>query len=191
MARKKEFDLTEKLAKAKDLFWEKGYHGTSMQDLVDTMQLNPGSIYGTFGDKHTLFMEGLKMYSSQTLADYRAAAARCQTPFNAVKVIIQKAISRSFIEDKACMVVRSTYELAGTDRKAHNLLKKQTVELAELLEDLLKLAQEKNEISRDKDPRMLAFFIISSFAGFWQMQLLFKDKKMQQQLASLLTDSLR
>ncbi len=40
MARTKDFDETEVLAKAIKLFWQKGYNGTSMQDLVDGLGIS-------------------------------------------------------------------------------------------------------------------------------------------------------
>ena len=62
MARPKEFDPDEVLDRALDVFWEKGFEGTSVQDLVDHMGINRGSIYGTFGDKHRLFQQALERY---------------------------------------------------------------------------------------------------------------------------------
>jgi TetR/AcrR family transcriptional regulator, transcriptional repressor for nem operon len=54
MPRIKAFDETDIIEKAKNLFQLKGYEGTSMQDLVDTLQISRSSIYDTFGDKHQL-----------------------------------------------------------------------------------------------------------------------------------------
>jgi AcrR family transcriptional regulator len=44
------------------LFWDRGYEGTSMADLTQTMDLNPSSIYAAFGDKHALFQCAVKRY---------------------------------------------------------------------------------------------------------------------------------
>ena len=52
MGRAKEFDQEVVLDKAMQIFWEKGYEKTSMQDLVDHMGIHRRSIYDTFGDKH-------------------------------------------------------------------------------------------------------------------------------------------
>lgn len=62
MARTKAFNPEEKLTIAMMLFWEKGYDGTSMQDLVSTMEVNRFSIYNTFGDKEALFFKALQHY---------------------------------------------------------------------------------------------------------------------------------
>ncbi|KIO77094.1 TetR family transcriptional regulator [Pedobacter lusitanus] len=191
MARNKEFDVTERLGKAKDLFWEKGYNATSMQDLVNAMALNPGSIYGTFGGKHQLFIESLKLYSKQTLDEYENAAAQSKSPFGSVKAIIQKAIERAFTENKACMVVKSSFELASVDTDTHRLLKQQTTELISFLEKLLKLGQESGEVNPDKDVKVMATFIVASFAGFWHMQVLLDDQDMAIATGNFLIESLQ
>ena len=55
MARLKEFDTGAVLEKAMDVFWSKGFEATSIQDLVNAMGINRGSIYDTFGSKARLF----------------------------------------------------------------------------------------------------------------------------------------
>lgn len=64
LGRTKEFEINEVLDKAVQLFWKQGYEKTSMQDLVDFMGIHRRSIYGTFGDKHALYMKALKRYES-------------------------------------------------------------------------------------------------------------------------------
>src|SRR5581483_9686973 len=62
MARPKMFDRTERLDKAMELFWSRGYEATSIHDLLVHLVINRQSLYDTFGDKHTLFLETLKRY---------------------------------------------------------------------------------------------------------------------------------
>jgi hypothetical protein len=50
------------LDKAVAVFWAKGYEATSMQDLVDAMGIQRGSLYATFGSKQQLFLQSLERY---------------------------------------------------------------------------------------------------------------------------------
>ena len=59
MPRVKQFEEQVVLEKALELFWYRGYHFTSMQDLVDELGINRGSLYGTFGGKKDLFYKAL------------------------------------------------------------------------------------------------------------------------------------
>ncbi len=62
MARPKEFDKATVLDRAVDTFWQQGFDGTAVQDLCAAMKLNPGSLYGAFGDKRALFLAALDRY---------------------------------------------------------------------------------------------------------------------------------
>ena len=191
MARNKEFDPTEKLEKARDLFWEKGYHATSMQDLVSQMKVNRGSMYDTYGDKHQLFIESLQNYAKETYSEYKQAAKGEKSPFKAIELIVEKAIQRSFEEEKVCMIVKSSFEMAPLDNDVKEILKQLSNALISIFEDLIEKAKQSGEISTDKNARQSAQFIVGSFAGLWQMQALYNDRTMVEQMAKNTLDSLK
>ena len=62
MPRAKSFDRKEALTKAMELFWEKGYASTSLQDLTECMGIGKGSFYATFESKESLFTDTLELY---------------------------------------------------------------------------------------------------------------------------------
>ena len=191
MARNKEFDPTEKLEKARDLFWEKGYHATSMQDLVSQMKVNRGSMYDTYGDKHQLFIESLQNYARETYAEYKKAATGEKSPFKSIELIVKKAIQRSFEEEKVCMIVKSSFEMAPLDHGVKEILKQLSNALVSIFEELIGKAQQAKEISIDKNARQSAQFLVGSFAGLWQMQALYNDRTMVEQMAKNTLDSLK
>ena len=49
MARVREFDTDEAVRRAMELFWERGYQATSLQDLTDALEIGRGSLYAAFG----------------------------------------------------------------------------------------------------------------------------------------------
>jgi AcrR family transcriptional regulator len=57
------FDKDAALDAAMQLFWERGYEGTSMADLSQAMGVHPSSMYAAFGDKHALFALAAKRYA--------------------------------------------------------------------------------------------------------------------------------
>lgn len=59
MSKQAKFDRDDVIEKAKNLYWEKGYHATSMRNLQDVVDMRPGSIYAAFGSKDNLFKEAL------------------------------------------------------------------------------------------------------------------------------------
>jgi AcrR family transcriptional regulator len=64
MGRPKEFSEAEALDRAMHVFWEKGFEGTSLDDLTAAMRINRSSLYSTFGDKETLFRRVIERYKA-------------------------------------------------------------------------------------------------------------------------------
>lgn len=61
--RPRAFDEDAALDQAMNVFWRKGYDGTSMTDLTEAMGINPPSLYAAFGNKESLFLRVLERYS--------------------------------------------------------------------------------------------------------------------------------
>ena len=62
MVRPREFNEDQVRDAIMQVFWEKGYEATSMQDLMDATGLLKGSLYGAFGDKKAMYMVALSQY---------------------------------------------------------------------------------------------------------------------------------
>jgi len=189
MARTKEFNFDDKLKVARDLFWEQGYHTTSLNDLVKKLQLNRSSIYESYGSKHNLFILCLKDYISLKQKSYLKSAAKSTSPIKAVETIIRDIVDTILLDTRTCLAVNSTFELGRVDKDAAKLLKYQAEKSVKLFEDLLKKAQKKGEIAQNRDPEILAYFIVSNFASLWNAEILFSDKKRLKQLTDFLINS--
>ena len=62
MPRPKTFRPERALGEMTRVFWEKGYHATSISDLEHATGLNKRSLYNTFGDKEAIFEAVLDVY---------------------------------------------------------------------------------------------------------------------------------
>ena len=63
------------------VFWERGYEGTSLADLTEAMGINRPSLYGTFGNKEELFAEALALYEADGgRSDYSTAQRGSDRP---------------------------------------------------------------------------------------------------------------
>lgn len=63
--RPREFDYDAALDQALNIFWSKGYEGTSVSDLTRAIGINRPSLYAAFGDKESLFRRAMKRYVSR------------------------------------------------------------------------------------------------------------------------------
>ena len=66
MPRTKEYVREDVLEAATRVFWERGYEGTSVENLVEATGLHRRSMYGEFGDKDGLFLACIDHYVSKT-----------------------------------------------------------------------------------------------------------------------------
>ena len=60
--RPRAFDAEKALDRAMQVFWRKGYLGTSLSDLTDAMGIERPSLYAAFGNKKSLFRKALDRY---------------------------------------------------------------------------------------------------------------------------------
>ena len=67
MARPRKFDESDVIAAARDEFRDRGYAATSVDDLTAATGLGKGSLYGAFGDKHSIYLRALDDYISSSL----------------------------------------------------------------------------------------------------------------------------
>src|SRR5205085_6384190 len=77
MARPRQFDPEDVLDRSMHAFWERGYHETSVDDLVNATGVRPGSLYNAFpGGKHGLFLQALGRYSDLVVPEKLGALER-------------------------------------------------------------------------------------------------------------------
>jgi AcrR family transcriptional regulator len=61
--RPRQFDINQALDRALEVFWRKGYEGTSLPELTKAMGINRPSLYAAFGNKEALFRRALDRYA--------------------------------------------------------------------------------------------------------------------------------
>ena len=66
MGRPREFDIETALDTAGELFWRKGYEGTSLSDLTGAIGITPPSFYFAFKSKEALFKQVVDRYQSRS-----------------------------------------------------------------------------------------------------------------------------
>ncbi|MET3966753.1 TetR/AcrR family transcriptional regulator [Bradyrhizobium sp. S3.9.1] len=88
MSRAREFDETEIIDKALQVFWQRGYEGTSLNDLLDATGLSKSSLYAAFGSKEDLFHRIVERYLSKHVEFRQACALAEPTPRRIVERLL-------------------------------------------------------------------------------------------------------
>jgi TetR/AcrR family transcriptional repressor of nem operon len=71
----RQFDEQEVIALALDVFWRKGLHDATMQDLAAATGVQRGSLYNAYGDKEAIFLRAFDHYAAKFLETAGAALA--------------------------------------------------------------------------------------------------------------------
>ena len=167
MARTKEFNEEQVLDKAIEIFWYKGYNGTSAQDLVTHLGLSRSSLYDTFGDKQKLFSLSLKRYQQQAQDMVKDLLEKSENVRETLHDIFKQAVIES-LEDKitkGCFMVNSSVELAMHDEEIARIVKNNSQTMEEVFTNAVKKGQEAGHISKQQDARVLARFIFNNYSG--------------------------
>jgi len=167
MARTKEFNEDQALDKAIEIFWHKGYNGTSAQDLVNHLGLSRSSLYDTFGDKQKLFVKSLKRYQKQNhdiLIELLENAPNIKTAFTD---IFKQAVVESLQDriTKGCFMVNSSVELAMHDPEIAKIVHDNQKTVEDIFCQAIKKGQEAGQISDKQEARSLARFIFNNYSG--------------------------
>jgi TetR/AcrR family transcriptional repressor of nem operon len=167
MARTKDFDENEVLGKAIDIFWRKGYNGTSMQDLVDGLGISRSSLYDTYGDKHTLFIKALESYqnaaSGKVCAIINSVAPAKETIKKLLEFITGELLNDQ--EHKGCFMVNAEVEVAPHDPEVSQLVCANDQQVEDAFYLVIKKGQDNGEISNRQDARALARFTFNTVKG--------------------------
>lgn len=167
MARTKSFDERLVLKKALNLFWAKGYHATSIQDLVDHLKINRASIYSTWGDKHNLYLETLKLYRKIN-SNWLLELVRSAKPAHEILAnFLQYAIDETQPDQvpNGCYLVNATTELAHTNSDVDELVTDYKETVIKVLSAIIEDGKTQGQITSKHSSLDLATSIFSIANG--------------------------
>jgi TetR/AcrR family transcriptional repressor of nem operon len=166
MARTKSFEPTRALDRALELFWCKGYSATSLNDLLEHMQISRQSLYDTFGDKHQLFLAALDRYCAvqghEPLRPLQAGGPVRE----ALQTILYSMVAEGVAGDRrGCFLVNSAIECAPhypdiAAKVAHGVDKTEA-----LLIEVLRHGQLNGQVATHHDPGLLARYLMTIIQG--------------------------
>ncbi len=96
--RPKNFDRSVALQQAMKLFWERGYEGTSFDDLTAVMGISASSFYNTFGSKEHLYQEATEAYmaaAGEWFAGELNADTDTKTAFHRLLTVAAREFTRT------------------------------------------------------------------------------------------------
>lgn len=161
------FDEQTVLQRATALFHNKGYNGTSMDDLTKATGLSRSSLYNSFGDKHSLFMRCLLYYQSDAQDALMQTVNGVASPVKRIKAAFKYLVDDVLKDGKrnGCLLVNTTAELANVDKEVCDLIFRNTDTMEHLFAQWVKEAQQSGEISKTFTATAIARHLFNTYAG--------------------------
>lgn len=157
----------EAIQKATGLYWEKGFHATSMRNIQDVINMRPGSIYASFGSKEGLFKESLQQYADINLAGIEALREQATSPLGALRTLMERSVieSRQSAPNGMCMLVKTIAELTDENSELLGEAKRLLHDVEKSLEKIVDDAKACGEIDCSNDSARVARYFQVQLMG--------------------------
>ena len=162
MARPRQFDETQVIENLMQVFWDKGYEATSMQDLVAVSGLHKGSLYGAFGDKKAIYLAALRHYDRTRIQAGIDMLNGEGSPKQKIARLFDSVIesTKRGLFAGGCLLCNASLEMAATDREVKSEVKTTIRRLKLAIMEALK-----SRIASEDEAASLAAFVISAYFG--------------------------
>jgi AcrR family transcriptional regulator len=160
IGRPREFDTEKALELATELFWRKGYEGTSVSDLTGALGITRPSLYAAFGNKETLFRLALDRYEAKAGA-YRIKALNAPTAYAVARQLLEGAADLHGDETNpvGCLGVHGALACGDEADVIRRLLISRRAAGEDAIRQRLKRAKAEGDLPADSDPADLARYL--------------------------------
>lgn len=144
------------------VFWEKGYEATSIPDLLQATGLSRSSLYETFTDKETLYLEAIERYKAISLSK-RSLLESAPSAKEGIRRYFDRHVSAALDEalPHGCLITSATVGMDSPDEKVRAAIRDSFDGLEKCFTDTLKRGQQTGEIAPDKDLKTMAILLLN------------------------------
>jgi TetR/AcrR family transcriptional repressor of nem operon len=161
VGRPREFDEGAALDAAMAVFRARGYHASSLADLMTATGLAKASLYGAFGDKHSLFATVLRRYVEQRVALLAADLASSRSPGKALLTYLRRQAVEA-VGGRGCLSANVALELLPGDEEVGAIVARHQ----QLTRDLIAGALDRMPMAPPSE--VGARFVFAVVEGMWQ-----------------------
>lgn len=163
----KTFNIDKTLDNAMRMFWSRGYEATSIQDLVQGMGINRGSLYDTYGHKRSLFIAALQHYDKQYRKTRLARLEREHSPKRAIEALFVDWIDlvTTDADRRGCLLTNTALELSAHDAEIGAIVATSQKETEQFFRRLIKRGQAIGEIDQGLDATQNARLLLAALIG--------------------------
>jgi len=188
MARPAQFDRDQAVVQAMSAFWKSGFQGTPVSELVKVTGLKPGSLYGAFGNKRTLFLMAIDVYFESLFRKIQNILRADKPPLDTINDFFDQLVADCSARSKGCLLVNTLTEMPVEDHEVQQLVAAMFDRIKLEFVYILNKAQRAGDIPRHQDVEALARMLVT---GIYGLRLYSKTDRNRENLRSIVRNLLR
>lgn len=188
--RPREFDIDEVTEAAGRVFWEQGYHATSIESLCASTGLFRASLYGAFGDKHGLLVAAFDRYAEGAVARLRERLAADLPPREALRgaLLHYTQVAARLSGRHGCLITNAAIELLPADDVLRPHIETTLRRISSQLAAAVARGQQAGEFDPTLDEQEIANYLLCMIQG---MRVLGKVNVSEKELVSIVDMTMR
>lgn len=168
MGRPRQFDEDVVLGEVERQFHDRGYHATTLSDLLAASGLHKGSLYGAFGDKHSLFVLILRRYADRRIVMLEADFAGAAAPIEGIRDYLLRQ-TREAIVGRGCLLANSALELLPGDGEVEQIVSLQHRRVQDRLAAALDEHWAGGGTAGGRNSGSMARYLFAMIEGLWEL----------------------
>lgn len=186
MARPKEFDRERALAAAMHVFWLKGYENASLENLLKAMGIARQSLYDTFGDKRSLYLEALTHYRDMTNGNMQKLLREIPRVRDGFAKLLHGLASETREQhERGCLLLSANLQRETTDAVIRDFLLDNQARVEAIFREALTRGKKQGELRTEESPGALARYFLVTIQGMRAIARLHSDRKTLMQVAGV------
>lgn len=164
--RAREYDTKDVLEKAMVLFWQQGFHNTSMENLTQATQLSRSSLYEAFHSKEGIFLQALAHYEEQVVDAVMGELERSGLGLTGIEQAFGAVLAGAAQPDRwGCLMCNTSSELAGGQPAVVRKVQAFHGRVRAAFLGALRIAKRSQEVAPAANVEQLADFLGCAFQG--------------------------
>lgn len=187
LGRPLEYNPEIALDAAMQLFWRDGYESTSLQNLLDTMEISKSTFYQAFKSKRALFEMALVHYRTILLNSMRSQFIQTESAKDFIENALLGVGNETVGADaqRGCLLMNTANEFAQNDAAIALVVSEGINQIKSTFEKAIRKAQKQGDISSDKNAKHVAAYLVSSMSGLKNMAKAGANRKTINQIVSV------
>lgn len=167
MPKVKQFNRQLVLQSAAHIFKQKGYNGTSIDDILKATGLSRSSLYDSFHDKHNLYLQALEHYKQAESQAYQEVQKKEMNGLEKIEFLFREVVNHliKHPDDNGCLMVNAAAEMSKQCDKTNQVVCNNKEDVQSLFAGWIKDAQSRSLLKLKKPVEFYSQFLFNTLCG--------------------------